>query len=284
MDGALFIDDDRALVWSVDGSRTDLREVLVAAPDTAGWQLRVTGMSTPAVSLDAKSRRWRLASRAGVNEVEAREGVVGTDQVNSYRWSVPTGRMTPFIPIALSGDRALAVEPRPDLSSPISDPLGAFMFVFASAPRWRSTIWALGPDGASDLGTSRLELQCHVLPLADRGACHIFDASRTRFFAIDAQTRGITAAASLPGRFFAGEDPQGAWLTGWYQSSPIAVRLAPADAIRVADQHGDRAHMLTVSDRSAAGVWHQMPAASGISVSPLYPETGTSIVRIYLNN
>ena len=182
VDGALFIDDDRALVWSVDGSRTDLREVLVTAPEAASWQLRVTGVSTPAVSLDAKSGRWRLASRAGVNVVDAREGVVGTEQINSYRWSVPTGRLTPFIPIALAGDRALAIEPRPDLASPVSDPLGAFVFVLASAPRWRSTIWALGPDGPSDLGTSRLELQCHVLSLADRGACHIFDASRTRFF------------------------------------------------------------------------------------------------------
>ena len=38
---------------------------------------------------------------------------MGTEQINSYRWSVPTGRLTPFIPIALSGDRALAIEPRP---------------------------------------------------------------------------------------------------------------------------------------------------------------------------
>ena len=282
-DGALFIDDDRALAWSGDGSRTDLREVLVAAPESAGWQLRVTGISLPAVSLDAKSRRWRLASRTGVNVVEASEGVVGTEHVNSYRWSVPTGRLTPFIPIALSADRALAIEPRPDLAAPISDPLSAFMFVFASAPRWRSTIWALGPDGAHDLGTSRLELQCHVLPLADRGACHIFDASRTRFFAIDAQTRGITPVASLPGRFFASHEPQGAWVTGWYQSSPIAVRLAQPAAIRVSDERGASAHMLTVSDRSAAGVWHQMPATSGLRVDPLYPETGTSVVRIYSN-
>jgi len=283
-DGALFIDDDSALAWSVDGSRTDLREVRVAAPESASWQLRITGVSTPAVSLDAESRRWRLASRAGVNVVEAREGVVGTDQINSYRWSVPTGRMTPVVPIALSRERALAIEPRPDLASPISDPLGAFMFVLASAPGWRSSIWALGPDGASDLGTSRLELQCHVLPLADRGACHVFDASRTRFFAIEAETRGITPVGSLPGRFFPNYDPQGEWLTGWYQSSPIAVRVAPADAIRIADQRGTAAHILTASDRAAAGVWYQMPATSGLRVDPLYPETGTSIVRIYLNN
>ena len=89
---------------------------------------------------------------------------------------------------------------------------------------------------------------------------------------------------ALPGRFFAGHDPQGAWLTGWYQSSPIAVRLAPAGAIRLTDQLGDRAHMLTVSDRSAAGVWHQMTATAGMQVNPLYPDTGTSLVRIYLNN
>ena len=280
-DGALFIDDDRALVWTVDGSRTDLREVLVAAPEAASWQLQVTGLSTPAVSLDASSKRWRLSSRAGVNVVEAREGVIGTEQVNSYRWSVPGGHGSPFMPIALSGDRALVLEPRPDLASPVTDPFGAFMFVLASAPRWRSTIWALGPDGASDLGTSRLELECHLLPLADRGACQIFDASRTRFFTMDARTRGITAVASLSGRFFVGGEPQGAWITGWHQSGAIAVRLAPVDAIRVDGPDGARAHMLAVSERAAAGVWYQMPATPSIRIDPISGGMGTSLIRIY---
>jgi Zn-dependent protease with chaperone function len=282
--GALFIDDDRALVWTVDGSRTDLREVLVTAPDAAGWQLRVTGLATPAVSLEPQSKRWRLANRAGVNVVEARAGVIGTDEISAHRWSMPQRQGSPFIPVALSGDRALAIEPRPDLASSITDPLGALVFVLASAPRWRSTLWALGPDGASDLGTSRLELACHLLPLADRGACHIFDSSRTRFFAMDAATRGITAVGSLPGRFFAGNEPHGAWLTGWYQSSPLAVRLAPVDAIRVADQQGTRAHVLAVSDHAAAGVWYQMPATSSMQIAPIYQSTGTSMIRLYQIN
>ena len=279
--GALFIDDDRALVWTVDGSRTDLREWLVTAPDAAGWQLRVTGFSTPSVSLDRNSKRWRLANRAGVNVVEAREGVIGTEQIQPYRWSVPQRQTSSFIPIALSGERALAIEPRPDLASPLTDPLGALVFVLASAPHWRSTLWALGPDGASDLGTSRLELQCHLMPLADRGACHIFDASRTRFFTMDATTRSMTAAGSLPGRFFAGGEAQGTWITGWHQSVPLAVRLAPVDAIRIADPQGAHAHMLAVSDRAAAGVWHQMPPVSSLSVDPIYQWTGTSIIRMY---
>jgi hypothetical protein len=98
---------------------------------------------------------------------------------------------------------------------------------------------------------------------------------------MDAATRGITAVGSLPGQFFAGDEPHGAWLTGWYQSSPLAVRLAPVDAIRIADQQGDRAHALAVSDHAAAGVWYQMPATSSIRVDPIYQWTGTSIVRTY---
>ena len=280
-DGALFIDDDRALVWTVDGTRTDLREVLVAAPEAASWQVQITGLSTPSVSLDPNSKRWRLASRAGVDVVEAREGVIGTAQVSSYRWNMPKGHGAPFMPIALSADRALALEPRPDLASPITNPLGAFMFVLASAPHWRSTIWALGPEGTSDLGTSRLELECHLLPLVDRGACQIFDASRTRFFAMDARTRGITAVASLPGRFFVGEDPQGTWITGWYQSGLVAVRLAPVDAIRVVGPDGARAHMLAMSERAAAGVWYQTPATSSIRIDPISEGMAMSIIRIY---
>ena len=280
-DGALFIDDDRVLVWRVDGSRTDLRELLVTAPETAGWQLHVTGLPTPVVSLDRPSRRWRLANRAGLNAVEAKEGVVGTDQISAYQWNVPQRQGAAFMPIALAGDRALAIEPRADLSSAITNPFGALVFVLASAPHWRSTLWALGPEGASDLGTSRLELQCHMLPLDDRGVCHIFDASRTRFFTVDATTRDIAPIASLPGRFFSSEEARGTWITGWYRSSPIAVRLGPADAIRIEDPQGDRAHMLSVSDRAAAGVWHQVPATPSTSVQPIYQWTGTSLIRVY---
>jgi len=280
-DGALFIDDDRALVWTIDGSRTDLREVIVDAPETPGWQLRVMGLATPSVSVDPVSRRWRVTSRAGVKIVDAREGVVGTEQIDTYQWNLPEGHGSPFMPIGLAGNRALALEPRIDLGSPVADPLGAFMYVLASAPRWRSTIWALGPEGATDLGTSRFELECHLLLTTDRGACHIFDASRTRFFAMDAGSRRITPVASLPGRFFVGEEPVGPWITGWYQSSSIAVRLAPADAIRVVGPDGSRAPMLAVSDRAAAGVWYQFPATTGIRVDPISEGLGTTLVRIY---
>jgi hypothetical protein len=252
----------------------------VAAPDAALWQLRVAGMSTPAVSLDTKSMRWRMAS-PGVNVVEAREGVIGSERIESHQWRVPTGRTSPLVPIALSGDRVLALEPRSDLTPPITNPLSALFFVFASGPYVRSSVWGLGPDGAVDLGMSRLELECHRLPSGDRGACQIFDASRTRFFTLDAATGRLAPAASLPGRFFAGDEPQGGWITGWYRGSPVALRLGPADAIRIVGPRGERAQMLAVSDRAAAGVWHQVPIGSGVRVEPIYQTTATAIIRVY---
>ena len=73
MDGALFIDDDRALVWSVDGSRTDLREVLMATPEAASWQLRVTGVSTPAVrSMRSRGDGALRAERGSTSWTRAR--------------------------------------------------------------------------------------------------------------------------------------------------------------------------------------------------------------------
>jgi heat shock protein HtpX len=280
-DGALFIDDDRVFLWTVDGSRTDLREVLVTAPEAATWRLHVTGLSFPTASLDAKARRWRLASHGGTRVVEAREGVIGSDQIDSYRWSVPEGHGSPFMPIAMSGDRALVIEPRSDLGASLSNPFNAFLFVLASSRRWPSTIWALGPDGAKDIGTSRLELECRLLPHAGHGACHIFDASRTRFFAIDAMTRRITPVGTLPGRFYAGEEPQGGWVTGWYQSDLIAVRTGPVDAIRIDGPDGGGAHILAASEHAAAGVWYQVPAAASSRIAPIDEATGISVIRVY---
>ena len=153
--------------------------------------------------------------------------------------------------------------------------------MLASGPQWRSTIWTVGPDGARDLGTSRLEVECHPLPLAGRGACQIFDASRTRFFTMDAAGGDITAVASLPGRFLVGDEPQGSWITGWYQSSPVAVRLDPVDAIRIAGPGDARPHILVASDRAAAGVWYQPRSTAGMRVEPIFQAAGTSTIRIY---
>jgi hypothetical protein len=185
------------------------------------------------------------------------------------------------MPIALAADRALVMEPRFDLASPMASPFGAFMYVLASGPRWRSTIWALGPEGASDLGTSRLELQCQPLPLSGRGVCHIFDASRTRFFTLDAGTREFTAVSALPGRFFMGEEPHGAWITGWYQSDLVAIRPGPADAVRIVGPNDARPHMLAVAERVAAGVWYEVPPTATFRVDPIAEGIGNSVIRIY---
>ena len=139
----------------------------------------------------------------------------------------------------------------------------------------------IGPEGPRNLGTSRLELDCHALPLAGRGACQIFDASRTRFFEMDAGTGAIRRVASLPGRFFVGDEPHGSWLTGWYQSGLVAVRLAPAAAVRVAGPDGARAHMLSASDRAVAAVLASIPAGCRHARRTDLSATSTSLIRIY---
>jgi hypothetical protein len=254
-----------------------LREVAVMTPDEPEWQLQVTGLAAPALSLDTKSKRWRLAS-PGVDGVDTREGVIGTRQIESHRWPVPAGRGAPIVPIVAAGDRALAIEPRADLIAPITNPFGGLMFALSSAPRLRSTMWALGPDGAVDLGTSRLELTCQRLSAG--GVCQIFDATRTRFFTMDAMTHAVSAAASLPGRFFSTGESQGQWISGWYRSALVAVRLAPADAIQVVDPGGGRPHMLIAAAHAAAGVWYRIPVASAMRVDP-YGQATTCLVRIY---
>ena len=62
------------------------------------------------------------------------------------------------------------------------------------------------------------------------------------------------------------------------------MRLAPADAVRVVGPDGGYAHMLAVSERAAAGVWHQVPEAAGLHIEPLNERTGTSIIRVYSIN
>jgi hypothetical protein len=78
-----------------------------------------------------------------------------------------------------------------------------------------------------------------------------------------------------------GEEPNGAWITGWYESGLVAVRLGPADAIRLAGPNDSRPHTMAVSDRAAAGVWYEVPPTATISVDPFSEGIGTSTIRIY---
>jgi hypothetical protein len=98
---------------------------------------------------------------------------------------------------------------------------------------------------------------------------------------MDAGTGGMTPVAALPGRFFVGDEPQGSWIAGWHQSGPVAVRLDPVDAIRIAGPDGAHAHLLSASDRAAAGVWYQAATTAGMRVVPMDQATGTSTIRIY---
>lgn len=98
--------------------------------------------------------------------------------------------------------------------------------------------------------------------------------------AVGSQAGGMTPVASLPGRFF-GDEPQGSWSAGWHQSGPVAVRLDPVDAIRIAGPDGAHAHLLSASDRAAAGVWYQAAPTAAMRVEPMDQATGTSTIRIY---
>ena len=60
-----------------------------------------------------------------------------------------------------------------------------------------------------------------------------------------------------------------------------AVRLAPADAIRVVGPQDARPQLLAVSEHAAAGVWYQVSPTPGLRVEPVSQDMGTSIIRIY---
>jgi hypothetical protein len=98
---------------------------------------------------------------------------------------------------------------------------------------------------------------------------------------MDAGSRGMTAVGTLPGRFFPGDAADGPWMTGWYESSLLAVRFAPADAIRVAGPNGERAHLLAVSERAAAGVWFERAPTTTPQIDAIGQGAMASTIRIY---
>lgn len=241
-----FVGDDEILLADTAAAHLELRLVRPGASQEVLWRIQVPDVVRETLHVTSADRRWRVMGwdhdRQNIVRVE---GVLGEPTFERQEW--PAEDVVEGLDhlLAASGDAALVVENR---------------YEMGVLPRaWYWTWWLFPPGSQTwfraatggtivDLGTSRLDANCHSAALStDALLCGAFDGTRTRFISIDPASKRIAGVAWLNGRFFSTCKSAGGWLCGWLNGSSIALNPERRQAIQIEGSRGERVFEIAVA-------------------------------------
>jgi hypothetical protein len=226
----VFLDDDHAIVTSEADGGTTVEELSLSDTPTITWKQHVPTIMNAQLTVRAKTHEWRLLGWDRSRHIVRATGTIGQEGATVTRWASPVDRRMWNTSVAVSGDDALLVETRYDET------------LFESATLWRaftmspmttvSQLWRIGQSGQRDLGTTRIATHCFAEALGDdRLVCSAFDGTRTRILVLDPATGAISALGTVDGMFASYERAPAGWLTGWCNSTPVALRLGTREVV-----------------------------------------------------
>ena len=233
---------------------TTLRKVRLRGTGEVVWTGRIDNFTASTMTFDPRSRRWRVAGWDRERGMVRAEGVVGETAMDVTRWPAPPTSEAWINAFTATGPEALVVETRYD-GGPFQrllPPRWSWVTMLIQPSNQESRYWTLGPSGRRHLGTSRFGSDCHAGVLAnDALLCHVFDGTRTRFVSL-ATTGAISGLGWIDGRFASDRSVVAGWITGWADSTPVAIRLGTAQALRLTVQEHSVGHLAVAGDRLAA--------------------------------
>jgi hypothetical protein len=228
----VFIDDRRLLLLDQQPRGAFLREIRIDRSCQVLWQQVVPGLLSARLSFDPASNRWRLLGWNNTGDVVRAAGTVGGTAIETEQWSAFRGREQQADTVPTSGRDAIVLE---IIVQPRFRRLGRWRpltTLLAPFTRLETRLWAVGSGGAREIAASPLPVTCDGALRSDElPVCAAFDGTRTRLFAVDADTRRLTPAGWLPGRFILGSHAGNGWLTGWLMGQ-AAVRLDTREIVR----------------------------------------------------
>ena len=246
-DDAVFVSDDRVLIVDENDEGTTIEERSLNQPEVAAWQQHVPGLFEARLSIKREAGEWRLLGWDAHGRILRARGTIGRDGIEVTRWTSPVDRPIWPTVIVASGNDALLVETRYDDEFDYASLWRAFTLLHPGAGV--SHLWHMGQGSHRDLGISRIATDCYPSVIgSERVVCSAYDGTRTRIVSVDPTTGKISAIGSLDGLFAGDDHPPAGWLTGWRDSTPVALRLNTRELVTLPE----RQHALvglTTSDR-----------------------------------
>jgi hypothetical protein len=243
-DDAFFVDEGRLLVLDHDRTGSVVRLVDLTQNALSVWSRRLD-WSVERLSFDHSSNAWRAVGWSDADDaIVSAAGTVRTDSINEAHWETPQGNSY-IQALAVSDRNLLAIETSNALS-----PVAPLTQLTAWLPRRRPSyrLWSLGSN-AVPFGESHLQVTCPSPPV-----CTAYDGSRTGFFTVDPVSRRTTPLATVEGRSFIYSDAGYGWMAGWWDGSPVLIRAATREAIRVVPRTGDRPYALGIGETAVGAV------------------------------
>lgn len=260
-DEGVFVGDRHMLLVASGRSGTTVRDLELADPSVVVREQRIASLASGRLSVDTVSGRWSLIGSGDQDDIVNVQGQIGTDRVDEHRWKLPPTTGGYLIPLAAAGDDVIAVETRYGRS------------LFSGGPFWRwapllsasnalaqSRILAFGPGTSVDVMSSQFAIQCQGVSVDGEGpVCAAFDGTRTRFFTVDLPTRRLEMLGVLPGRFASYDYSARSWMSGWWSSRPLSVRLESGDALTILPAGPSRVTSLAVAGKVAGALVFKAP-------------------------
>jgi hypothetical protein len=258
-------------------------EVAVGAPDRPIWAREFRGVVAPRASVDRRTGRWHLLGTDVDGLIVHAEGTIGRAAVDERRWRGPVG--SGYVhPVAVDEDKSVVLVTRYDTDFLADTSLWQWWLLLSPGFRAATDVGLWTAAGNSQVGASRLDLNCHPLVVdSRRGLCSAFDGFDTRIVTLDAASGRVLPLAAFDGQFVPMGSSQAGWIEGWWQSAAVALRLDTRDlfqvdpgaaswVIRLAAGDTKLAALVTDGDSYAVQVY-DLPAA------PQSSENALSVAR-----
>ena len=271
-DDLIFLDSEHVLVTDSDLSGTSLRKVRLNNAHEVVWTQRINGMVGSTLTIERRSQKWRLTGWDQYRGLFRAEGVIGNPDVDEHRWPMDQTSEAAFSAFTTVGSQALVVESRYDggILKKLMSPRWGWLLLMTLPYSQESHYSTLDVNGRTELGVSRFGTDCQAGLLAnDALVCGIFDGTRSRFFSLDTSGR-IAALGWLHGRFASDRNTVPDWITGWAESTPVAIRLSTRQALKLPQDAHVIGHLAIAGDRLAAVTYGQNgPRVRTYAVDPV---------------
>ena len=237
-DTVRFVDDDTVLVGEDDHDGTTLRQIRLNSTREVVWRQRIPRLRGAALGL-SRDGRWHLEGWQDQATIVRAEGIVGAAELVERRWPVADAHDAWIDAVTTAGSRPLVVESRYDGGLLQHMPARVWMLgLYLHNGTERSRYWLAGEQAATPLGESQFGAHCLAGTADGALLCSVYDGTRTRLIRLDARDGALTAIGRLDGRFVAVDVTADGWVTGWQDSTAVAVDLLNRRALRLPHSEG----------------------------------------------